>query len=62
MKTVWKSNMSGAMTVLDVGRNDDCPCGSHIKFKYCCIDSTGFPILGITGKRAVKRIKDGVLL
>lgn len=22
----------------DVGRNDDCPCGSGRKFKHCCID------------------------
>ncbi len=22
----------------DVGRNDDCPCGSGLKFKRCCID------------------------
>ena len=22
----------------EVGRNDDCPCGSGRKFKQCCID------------------------
>lgn len=23
-----------------VGRNDPCPCGSHKKFKRCCLGST----------------------
>ncbi len=22
----------------EIGRNDDCPCGSGKKFKQCCID------------------------
>lgn len=24
-----------------VGRNDPCPCGSGMKFKYCCYTGTG---------------------
>jgi hypothetical protein len=40
MKVVWEKRM-----VLNVGRNDECPCGSMQKFKYCCIEKTGRPMM-----------------
>lgn len=50
MKIIWK--MNGQEYGLGLGRNDDCPCGSHIKFKYCCIDDPEkCGILALQGKR-----------
>ncbi len=43
MKTVWK--IGNSFTILNVGRNEECPCGSKMKFKYCCIDTVQRPIL-----------------
>lgn len=37
---------------MGLGRNDDCPCGSHQKFKFCCIDKIdGLPALRGQRKR-----------
>lgn len=61
MKTIWK-NSFGAIEVKDVRRNDPCPCGSLMKFKYCCIDKTDKPILRTRGKQITKQIKKGIIL
>ncbi len=29
------------VNVTKVGRNDPCPCGSHKKFKHCCLSMRG---------------------
>jgi hypothetical protein len=57
MKTVWK-NIVGMYSIKDVGRNDQCPCGSLMKFKYCCIDKSGIPMLRCTGKKIKKPLAD----
>jgi hypothetical protein len=49
MKTVWK-NQVNRRSIIDVGRNEACPCGSKMKFKYCCLDKIARPILRRTGK------------
>ena len=53
MKVVWKMNNKNYL--LGLGRNDDCPCGSHQKFKFCCIDKiAGLPLLrGQAARRPV---------
>ena len=51
MKTVWK-NIIGQHFVKDVGRNEKCPCGSGKKFKKCCIDKCGRPILRCLRKKS----------
>lgn len=61
MKTIWKNNL-GAIEVKNVRRNDPCPCGSLMKFKYCCIDKAGKPILCTRGKRITKQIEKGIIL
>lgn len=61
MKTLWKNNLNG-LVVLNIGRNEDCPCGSKIKFKYCCINKVDPPTLRTKGKQKIKRIERGVLL
>lgn len=33
-----KSVVTGPRAVLQVGRNDPCPCGSGEKYKNCCIN------------------------
>jgi len=50
MKTVWK-DIQGKVSVLNVGRNQKCPCGSGEKFKKCCIDRAGRPPLVCRGKK-----------
>lgn len=27
-----------------IGRNDLCPCGSHLKFKRCCLEKANLPV------------------
>ncbi len=44
MKRVFK-NVQGQRFVKDIGRNDICLCGSKMKFKDCCIDKAGVPLL-----------------
>jgi hypothetical protein len=61
MKTLWKDR-TGVIMMFDVDRNEECPCGSKIKFKYCCIDRVTLPTIRIKGKLKDKRIKKGVLL
>lgn len=58
MKTAWRSKLSRVMTVMDVGRNDECPCGSKMKFKYCCIDKVQVPILRARPKSQVGLVKE----
>jgi hypothetical protein len=33
-----KSVVTGPRAVLEIGRNDPCPCGSGKKYKNCCIE------------------------
>ncbi|MBL7073975.1 SEC-C domain-containing protein [candidate division KSB1 bacterium] len=33
---LYKENQIVFNAILNVGRNDPCPCGSGKKFKYCC--------------------------
>jgi hypothetical protein len=33
-----KSVITSPRTVVEVGRNDPCPCGSGKKYKNCCVD------------------------
>lgn len=49
MKLIWKVN--GRRYLLGVGRNEECPCGSHMKFKWCCIDKSELPALRRQSKK-----------
>jgi hypothetical protein len=57
MKTVWKDGLNRRV-VFDVGRNQDCPCGSKMKFKYCCLDNIQRPILRTRGKKVIVSTMD----
>lgn len=57
MKRVFK-NVQGTRFVKDIGRNEACFCGSKQKFKDCCIDKAGVPILRCRGKKIKKLLKD----
>jgi hypothetical protein len=49
-----KSVVTSPRTVLQIGRNDPCPCGSGQKYKNCCI-TKGDQFLR---KMAVKQAKE----
>ncbi len=52
MKTLWNDGIK----VIKCGRNEPCPCGTTIRFKWCCLDIAKFPVLvpkGMTGKNYI---------
>jgi len=57
MKTVWK-NVFGRTAIIDVGRNQPCPCRSGKKFKKCCIDKVTLAPLRPQGKKHMVTISD----
>jgi len=44
----------------EIGRNDDCPCGSGRKFKYCC-GGNGRPMAGKPPKKNKVLTQQGLL-
>jgi len=55
-----KSVVTGPREVVQVGRNDPCPCGSGEKYKNCCIEK-GDTFLRKMAAKARKE-KEGSLL
>jgi hypothetical protein len=55
MKLIWKANRRRYL--IDIGRNDVCPCGSHMKLKYCCLDKLDAPYLKGQGKNELNKFK-----
>jgi hypothetical protein len=47
--------------LVDVGRNDPCPCGSGRKFKKCCLDAKQDALKGRAGELDVVRAVDVVV-
>jgi hypothetical protein len=43
MKIIWIAN--NRRYLIGIGRNDVCPCGSHMKLKYCCLEKCRRPYL-----------------
>ena len=50
-----KSVVTAPRRILQVGRNDPCPCGSGEKYKNCCIKK-GEPFLKKMAKKEEKRL------
>ncbi len=55
-----KSVVTNPREVMQVGRNEPCPCGSGEKYKNCCIDK-GDPFLRKMAAKARKE-REGSLL
>jgi len=55
-----KSVVTSPRSVMEVGRNDPCPCGSGKKYKNCCINK-GDVFLQKLAKKA-KRKEEGSLV
>jgi len=48
--------------LVDVGRNDPCPCGSGRKFKKCCLDAREDALQGRPGELDVVRAVDAAVV
>ena len=57
MKTIWKEDRTGRNVMIDMGRNDECACGSKMKFKHCCMDSVMMAQLMPIRKSFMGRLK-----
>ena len=45
-----------------IGRNDPCPCGSGMKYKFCCMNKPKAPVDDIESPEERRRWLNGILL
>lgn len=53
-----KSVVTAPRDVLEIGRNDLCPCGSGQKYKNCCVDKGDHFLRKVAKKMAKEKVRE----